>query len=188
MSRLIAFGCSLTYGHCLPSRDLAWPNQLSRVLGLDCVNMSRVGSSNKQIWHDLINFDFQEDDVVFVLWSYPSRSCVLKNKKESVSIGHWMIEESELSKTFYEQFYTKYDMETQSKLFVSHANLFLAGKKITIYNLCIDSKTYIKYIFYLSFLSFSLSIFLGFLCLYYVFLMFLLCFYYLFSYLFFSFI
>jgi len=138
MTRLIAFGCSMTYGHCLPSRDLAWPSQLSRVLGLDCVNMSRVGSSNKQIWHDLINFDFQEDDIVFVLWSYPSRSCVLKNKKESINIGHWLIEESQLSKTFYENFYTKYDMETQSKLFVSHANLFLAGKKITIYNLCIE--------------------------------------------------
>lgn len=138
MTRLIAFGCSMTYGHCLPSRDLAWPNQLAKVLELDCVNRSQVGSSNKQIWHDLVNFDFQQDDVVFVLWSYPSRSCVFKSKKESINIGHWMIEESQVSKTFYETFYTKYDAETQSKLFVSHANLFLSSRQITIYNLCIE--------------------------------------------------
>jgi len=138
MARLIAFGCSMTYGHCLPSRDLAWPSQLSKVLGLNCVNMSQVGSSNKQIWHDLINFDFRQDDVVFVLWSYPSRSCVFKNRNQSISIGHWLIEESQLSKIFYDKFYTKYDIEMQSKLFVSHANLFLADKKITIYNLCIE--------------------------------------------------
>lgn len=89
--RLVAFGCSNTYGHGLadcimpnmrdpgpnPSR-LAWPQLVADKLNLDCVNMGNPGASNKEIWHKAINFKFEPTDTVIFLWSFVDRYCILK--------------------------------------------------------------------------------------------------------------
>ncbi len=152
--RLIAFGCSLTYGAGLsdcfvppngpgpfPSKK-AWPFLIANALDIECINQSRPGASNKEIWQNIVSFNFQKDDIVFVMWSYPERSCVLHpTTNKSQQIGPW----SENHELFYEQFYSKYDADAMSKLFVSHADMFLANKGILVFNLVVDRK--FKYIF-----------------------------------------
>lgn len=94
MSRLIAFGCSSTFGQGLPDCNedchlekskpskFAWPSVLADLLGLECVNMSAPGSSNKRIMYTVMNFDFKESDTVYILWSLPERHAIFsKNFK-----------------------------------------------------------------------------------------------------------
>jgi hypothetical protein len=152
--RLVAFGCSLTYGAGLsdcfeppdrpgphPSKK-SWPSLIANTLGIECVNRARTGASNKEIWHNIISFKFQEDDIVFIMWSYPERTCVLHpTKDKSQQIGIW----SEDNDLFYKKFHSKYDAEMMSKLFVNHANLFLENKKLKVFNLVVDSR--FKYVF-----------------------------------------
>ena len=85
MARLIAFGCSFTYGHGLPDCAIgndagpepsqhSWPALLADKLGRSVVNMSRPGSGNTEILWKLINFDFEPDDLCVIMWSYFTRS------------------------------------------------------------------------------------------------------------------
>lgn len=155
--RLVSFGCSLTYGAGLedcfippdrpgihPSKK-SWPSLIAQELDIECVNQSRIGSSNKEIWHNIISFDFKDHDLVFIMWTYPDRTCILHPKKDkSEQIGIW----SEDKKIFYKDFYSEYDAETMSKLFVSHANYFLENKNIKVFNLVVDNR--FKYIFKLN--------------------------------------
>lgn len=151
MSRLIAFGCSLTYGHGLPDcivppldpglepSKLAWPNIVANNLNLECVNNSSPGSSNKRIWHSIINFNFEKDDLVFVLWSYGERYAILKDKDSIEDVAVWI--DSKESRAYYKNLYTDYDSSMQSRLYVSHSNLFLKEQGITVYNL-VTNKNY----------------------------------------------
>lgn len=85
MSRLIAFGCSYTFGHYLPDAvsthgepsSLAWPSILGKLLGRKTINCGKCGSSNKQILYEIQNFDFSKNDIVTILWTYPQRDCIL---------------------------------------------------------------------------------------------------------------
>lgn len=85
MSRLVAFGCSYTYGHGLPDcavgdnagpepSKFAWPSLLAEKLDRSVVNMSNPGASNTEMLWKLINFDFQPDDICIIIWSYFTRS------------------------------------------------------------------------------------------------------------------
>ena len=143
--RLIAFGCSQTYGHGLedcyispnypngePSK-LAWPSLVARQMNIPCINMSSPGASNKRIWNSIMNFQFQKDDVVFVMWSYPERSCIIDSKKPNAirNIGRWMDD----ADYYYNNFYSEYDSMLMSQLHVNHANSYLKEKYLTVYNL-----------------------------------------------------
>lgn len=92
MPRLVAFGCSFTYGHSLPDcvgeleddgkdfgrpgdlpSQYAWPNLLAEKLGYDCLNLSVIGTGNYQILIDILRTDFKQDDVVIIGYSYFNR-------------------------------------------------------------------------------------------------------------------
>jgi len=151
MSRLIAFGCSLTYGHGLPdchiaphnpgpvASKLVWPEIVAQQLNRTCINMSSPGSSNKRIWHTIINFKFKKDDIAVILWSWEDRSAVLRDKKSVGDIGHWI--ESDSTQAHYQYLYTRYDALVQTKLYVSHANFLLKEKAVPVYNLTIRKET-----------------------------------------------
>lgn len=98
MSRLVAFGCSYTYGHGLPDchlgtnlpgpkpSDLAWPSVLAKLLELEVVNRSNPGASNLHILWNLLNFKFKKDDICVVLWTHLHRhvySVLTENPSES---------------------------------------------------------------------------------------------------------
>lgn len=83
MSRLIAFGCSYTYGHGLPDctdetglgagnqpSQFAWPKLLADKLDLDILNMSKPGAGNTEILWKILNFKFDPDDFCVIMWSY----------------------------------------------------------------------------------------------------------------------
>jgi hypothetical protein len=142
--RLVAFGCSLTYGQGLsdcyvapnyagqePSK-LSWPYIIASELGIECLNLSSPGSSNKKIWHTILNFEFRSDDIVFILWSYPLRSCII-NRDQITDIGPWL----ENSNLLYDNFYSDYDAETMTKLFVKNSNDYLKRKNIKTHNLVV---------------------------------------------------
>lgn len=89
MSRLVVFGCSLSFGTGLPdcwSEDsipeepskFAWPQLLADKLGIECVNLSEGGNSNKQIDYDVLNAEIKPDDIVIVQWSYMDRWCIIR--------------------------------------------------------------------------------------------------------------
>lgn len=96
MRRLITFGDSYTFGQGLDGTDIAhlsphpdaWPEHMGRLLGVDTVlNNSTPGSSNKLIWLNALNFDFQPGDVVIFCWSCNQRWLQIrkiKNKKQNV--------------------------------------------------------------------------------------------------------
>lgn len=142
--RLIAFGCSFTYGHGLPDcitfnngpgskpSKFSWPNIVAKQLGLTLVNKSSPGASNKKIWHEVLNFDFKENDTVFILWSYNDRYAIIK-KHNIIDIGPWLSEHC-----FYKNMYDENDSVLMSKLFVNHANKFLDEKRIKVYNLIVE--------------------------------------------------
>ena len=124
MKRLIAFGCSYTYGEALsdnlnkrrghPSK-YAWPNVLSENLNRQCINIGEPGASNKKICYNIHNFDFRPDDIVVIMWTHLNRSCILHDDPKRIirlipsDIDRRGIElprngNNNLSKMFYQMF------------------------------------------------------------------------------------
>lgn len=154
MSRLIAFGCSNTYGHGLsdcflppdlsgpiPSK-LAWPNHLANLMNIDTVvNNSRCGSSNKEIWDEILKFKFNQDDVVFILWSFIDRTCFFTDKYPDLCDGIIKILpgiESRYSKVYYKLFYSSVDQMLDFSLRVDHCARYLTSLNLKFYNLYVE--------------------------------------------------
>lgn len=85
MPRLVAFGCSYTYGHGLPDchvppdhpgdkpSKFAWPQLIANELHYECLNLSEPGSGNFQILMNVLRTKFNSDDLVILGYSYFSR-------------------------------------------------------------------------------------------------------------------
>ena len=133
--RLVAFGCSNTWGWGLsdiwniknndqPSK-YAWPQLLADKLNIRCNNLSIPGASNKEIWYNIINAKFETDDVVTILWTYFDRYCILQ-KNNTDQIGAWKTDV--LSKQFFKYFYDEYDMLLNLYLLIDHVQYSLENK------------------------------------------------------------
>jgi hypothetical protein len=154
MSRLIAFGCSNTFGQGLPDCHFvnkagksypglhpskhAWPAQLDKLLNIDEVlNMGKPGSSNKQIWNTIMNFKFQPDDFVVCHWSLIHRSCILYEHKDLLALGLWPIPERHIGESYqrYLSFAdSDYNLMIESCGFIDHAHLFLKNRVKHLYH------------------------------------------------------
>ena len=139
MSRLIALGCSYTYGHGLPDchvppnkpgpkpSKLSWAFILAQKLNLDLVNLAQVGVSNLHIlWH-LLNFDFEEDDTCIIMWTHFHRHPKSLLNYDS-SIMRW----TEYEKINFSDIVSIEDENLSLTNFISihHAHLYLKEKKI----------------------------------------------------------
>ena len=94
MTRLVAFGCSCTYGYGLPDcftppdvpgtipSKFAWPSLVAEKLNLECDNTSRPGASNFEILDNILNYQFEESDTVVVMWSFHERDMLFENNLE----------------------------------------------------------------------------------------------------------
>ena len=143
MSRLVAFGCSYTYGHglddCITDRGhpgpypskFAWPQLLADKLNLTCVNMGQPGSSNKRIWKSIMDFDFRANDKVFVMWSNPNRHCIFYDNKTIEDIGPWI--KTKVSRVFYKLIFSEYDQMNDLNLKMSHVKYHLDSLGIDHY-------------------------------------------------------
>jgi len=158
--RVVAFGCSNTYGHGLddcwnpdtngpgphPSK-YAWPQLLADKLNVQCVNMGIPGASNKLIWKSIVDFVFKKDDKVFVLWSNPDRWCIFNDKGIDLEIAHW--NKSKKSQMFYKVLYNSYDLFLDTNMRMSHASHHLNIMNIVNYHNVtenIELKKYAKHV------------------------------------------
>lgn len=146
-NRLIAFGCSYTYGHGLsdciiegfrpglkPS-EFAWPSHLGKMLGKDVINDSRAGSSNLEILYRILNFDFNPTDIVVILWSYSVRDMIFVENGPNKILGAW-IDDADIEPWL--RIHSNYDLLMRSWFNVHHAKQYLENNSINNYNFFID--------------------------------------------------
>lgn len=159
MSRLVTFGCSHTYGHgledCiiegnrpgpLPSK-FAWPNHLGNMLGLETINMARPGASNLEILCNILKFDFQDTDIVVILWTDHARDLVFipyptgPNGLGFMPIGTWMtLEDNGVDVESWLKVHNDYDLYVRSLMNIHHAESYLENKKIKNKSFSINQK------------------------------------------------
>tara|TARA_B100001094_G_C18146897_1_gene781323 strand:- start:621 stop:1277 length:657 start_codon:yes stop_codon:yes gene_type:complete len=75
MTRLVAFGCSHTYGETCSDRiQNCWPAQLAQKWQINFVNNGVNGASAKEISNYILNYELNSNDIVIILWSHWTRS------------------------------------------------------------------------------------------------------------------
>jgi|TARA_R110002124_G_scaffold19114_1_gene76996 hypothetical protein len=143
--RIVAFGCSYTYGHGLPDcldnnghpgpndSKLAFPVLVAKKLECEYVNLGKSGNSNKEIWNDILNFKFQDDDIVIITWTYYSRFCIIKSNTTQ-RINPW----NERDKPFYMNYSNRNDMLLDFYTRLNHINTYLQTKNIKSFNYVIE--------------------------------------------------
>ena len=175
MKRLLTYGCSNTYGEslpdCLPTGNekdrmpppsqFAWPKVLSQKLRRECVNLSRSGSSNKEIHLRIVETDFKEDDIVVVLWTHHNRSCFIadttaSNGKPIINklLPGWIEKRSNIPKWrriynqgYYELYHTNENARYESQISIDHAYKHLEAKGIKNFHFTFDGKVISSKIF-----------------------------------------
>jgi len=166
MSKLVAFGCSLTYGTSLddihPSNEqaskLAWPQILGDLSDMPVDNQSEPGASNKEIAHQILNYDFDPMDTVVTCWSFTDRFCIIREhdfkdderpwKNHNIlRLGIWHAnpnnsasdeserEKQQVSTAFFTHIHDEHDMSLNQHYCIHYTNLFLNSKKIKNYHL-----------------------------------------------------
>lgn len=145
MKRLIAFGCSSTYGQGLPDcltgeekpSKFAWPHILATDLNIECINTSTCGAPNKKILLQILDFPFKKDDIVVTLWSLHHRGYIYSSKQKAESIFPTM----ESCKDFY-MIHTEYDMCVDMTLYMHHAKQYLSNLNIRNHHFYFDDVMY----------------------------------------------
>ena len=144
--RIVAFGCSYTYGHGLPDcldndghpgtndSKLAFPALVAKKLECEYVNLGKSGSSNKEIWNDILNFNFKEGDIALVTWTYYSRFCIIKSNRTK-RINPW----NEQDKPFYMNYSNRNDLLLDFYTRLNHVNTYLQNKDIKSLNYIIEN-------------------------------------------------
>ncbi len=137
MSRLITFGCSYTFGNGLPDCDkntpskLAWPSVLGKHMNKDVVNVSVGGASNFEILYNILNFNFQEQDTVVIMWTHYHRDTFFKklffSKGPINRLGSWS--GGSLSNKWIENMNDK-TFIIKTWTYMHHADLYLKTKKV----------------------------------------------------------
>jgi hypothetical protein len=146
--RLIAFGCSMTYGHGLPDcfvppchdgptpSQFAWPALVANRLDLSIDNQARCGASNLEILNKILEYDYQKDDTVMVMWSFTDRDLIFGRKnifgqQTNIPVGTW--NRTDLS-NHWSKAHSEDDVGTRSWFYIHHANLFLKSKNLKCFN------------------------------------------------------
>ena len=161
MARIITFGCSFTYGAGLPDCNPAytlrntlftntakpskfvWATLLGEKLGLEVVNMAEPGISNTEILYNLLEFKYQTDDIVIVMWSnYPrdimfTKGFVSKNtntrfsnlKRRLFNKGLAAFTRNKETKLWI-KYMSEYDYCVKTQMYMHHADLFFRSSNI----------------------------------------------------------
>jgi len=141
VNRLVAFGCSLTYGHGLADCYLpdgregphpsiqAWPFHVARHFKYGLVNEGIPGGSNKQIFHTIKNYQFKKHDGVIILWSYLNRSCSIYPEYID-KFGPWI--SSTKSKAWVKNIFNDYDSNLELLTYQEYLEMFFRQKSIPV--------------------------------------------------------
>ena len=140
MSKLIAFGCSYTYGTALPDcknwmldklhnlqpSNMGWASLLAQKLGLECVNESFPGASNSEIMYNVLKYNYKKHDTVVIMWTHYARDMLFNFSYKYPffrdRLGPW-------AKTHQERKWAEYlsekDYAMKSWFHIHHADLYL---------------------------------------------------------------
>lgn len=145
MSRLITFGCSLTYGQglldCVDKNDvntagpkpsnLGWAATVAKELNLEIINQGNPGASNLEILYKILQFDFKEDDTVVAMWTYSFRDTHFYKKLfggySFRQLKRW---NNPVGQMLWSPSGTEVDFAVKTWIYMNHADLFLKEKKL----------------------------------------------------------
>jgi hypothetical protein len=142
MKRLVAFGCSHTYGFGLkdPSKE-AWPMVLGNLLEVQkTVNKGEPAASIKEIAHTALNFKYLPTDTVVFLWTHLNRYCILDRVGYVRINPRFAINKDPLSVYYYRNFYTEYDAMFQSRSYIISTDYLIRKKVTNVYHTFSDKK------------------------------------------------
>jgi hypothetical protein len=149
MERLVAFGCSHTYGVGLPDTagpnaaqtysNFAWPSILSNELGLALVNKSYPGWSNNRILQEILSFTFEPEDLVVILWATVDRDFLFLDDGSEFHVGCW--NEDTTTKQYY-TLHSDLDMAVRTLAAIHHADTFFKLKNIKVKHFLYTNKFY----------------------------------------------
>ena len=144
MSRLFAFGCSITYGEgqidCLNSQDeyeehpadtpsqYAWPALLGKKLDKKVVNLGRSGCGNRYISQQILNTTIEKDDIIVILWTEVNRSTVFTSESielAKVATNIHPTRNNNVCKNYYKWIHDPYNSFLESLEAVNLANYTL---------------------------------------------------------------
>jgi lysophospholipase L1-like esterase len=144
---IVAFGDSFTWGWLLPDQDTehtftskyAWPNLLANKFSCNANNAACLGSSNREIWHRIVNYKFDENDVAVILWSWVNRYAIIKGPTiddiEQVKINTPIARRLDAALDNNNDFDRMYDSYT----YIDHANRLLKERNVAAYNFQINA-------------------------------------------------
>lgn len=149
IKRLVSFGCSNTFGDGLPDVGIynvkknmptstySWPCQLAKKLNLDLCNKGISGASNREIFYEICNFDFNQNDLIIVNWTFIERDCIIFSNNKIDQIGSWINTKS--SKAFFKHLYSHENQLVSLFNYANLAYLLLKEKNIKNYHSLIMS-------------------------------------------------
>lgn len=98
--RLVAFGCSLTYGdelsdcvnktcgESLPS-EYAWPSILAKDIDRECVNMGYMGASNSMIVRLVSRYLYDRNNLMEYDWINQPKRYAARVKEDDIVVIQW---------------------------------------------------------------------------------------------------
>jgi len=132
VSRLIAFGCSFSYGHHLDDpATQAWPAVLGNLLNVPVVNNSEPGAGNLEILTNILKFKFKPGDLVVIGWSIIYRDMIYNRWSKNTRIGSWIDQEKF---SVWDSLHNDYDLAVRAGLQISHSSLYLESLGLRQYN------------------------------------------------------
>ncbi len=135
MTRLVAFGCSITYGHGLPDcfeppigfgkepSKYAWPSLLAKKLQREAINLSSPGSGNLEILYKLLQYKFEKDDLCVIYWSFYDRIDLVRLHPKLEKIYRLRLEN--IDKEFLSESGYLTHTDVRNYMLIHHAGLYL---------------------------------------------------------------
>jgi hypothetical protein len=157
MAKVFTFGCSMTIGAALDDvwdteqkiqieahSKYAWPQALADLMNIECVNLSRGGASNKEIYHTILTTpNITPDDIVIVQWTYPQRWCIIPDDQTEIDqIGPWQNTDSSVA--YYTHIHTDTDSMYESEFRKEHIKLHFKNLGIRLYHLKLRKAFYLN--------------------------------------------
>jgi hypothetical protein len=156
MSRLITFGCSFTWGTALPDESGSrlgdpikeskqnWPYILSRKLERSLINLGMSGASNKEIARNVLEFKYQPDDLVVVMWTIPLRSIIFHKKSDRTDYRYHISNNIHPKDKMFYMLHSEFDLEYTDMMYVASALSYLERNNILYINSTIGNFWTIK--------------------------------------------
>lgn len=146
MAKIIAFGCSFTFGEGLDDSfsdvefpellkfsNHAYPNILSNALGMQCINLAYPGSSNKKILRNILEYKFDKADIAIVMWTTPARSTIYYPDPANDLMLHRNRAFQKHESQFF-RVHTPYDIEYSDAVHIMSGVNYLKSLGIEFYN------------------------------------------------------